>query len=431
MRLTASGAMSALRGSATGGVLYPCFPLPGVASIMNPASNALPDLSEQSASPFNLLPFVNPATATPDLPSSQLNKVLIIATNGAVRGGVDQVLEDDFDVHLAAGAEQGLTLVRQQSFALVILDLREIGSTVDALISQLRLIDDDTSVLVLTANRRASVTDHHCVHVPFDAPDMCSQVSRLVKLSARRRGRSDSLRQMQGVISLLQEELQAKESIASYGEASASMVHDLRNALFSTLGYTARLIQETAQLKTDLPDKMGPVDQIARKLEHTSNYLFHLSQTCRYNGGGKARRERFNLTEEVHHVHRVLFFSSPNLTITGDPQDIIGDRFELHRVLQNLFKNAFEAEASEVRAMVTMEEGLVKLRVVDNGRGFEAEDIAVVFQRPLASSKRGGQGLGLRICSQIVERMGGTIALESLPAEGSEFTISLPMAAAK
>ncbi len=396
---------------------------------MNPASNALPAAtSVQSANPFNMIPFVSSVSEAAVSAEAEGRAVLIVATNGAVRGGVDRLLEDDFEVRVADCAEGGVELVAERAFSLVVLDVRGAACEVEALVARVRELDAEVSLLVLTARSKSQVADHQCVHAPFDAPDLRGQAGRLADLSERRRARNDSMRQMEGVIAMLQEELQAKESIASYGEASASMVHDLRNALFSTLGYTARLIQETAQLKSDLPDKMGPVDQIARKLEHTSNYLFHLSQTCRYNDGAKARRERFDLTEEVRHVHRVLFFSSPNLTVSGGPAMILGDRFELHRVLQNLFKNAFEAEAGEVRAMVSPEAGRVVLRVVDDGQGFAAEDAAVVFQRPLASSKRGGQGLGLRICRQIVERHGGTIELRSVPGEGSEFTISLPAA---
>ncbi len=394
---------------------------------MNPASNALLQ-AEQSANPFNLIPFVRPADESGGALPETKRRVLIIASDGAVRGGVDRLLKADFKVKLEPSADAGLTAAGLETFALVVLDLRGMTGEVQVVKEKLRAIDEDVSLLILTAGNKARVVDHQCVHAPFDAPDMRDQAVRLADLSERRRGRSVSLKQMEGVIALLQEELVAKESIANYGEASASMVHDLRNALFSTLGYTARLIQETTQLKNDLPDKMGPIDQIAHKLEHTSNYLFHLSQTCRYNDGAKTRRERFDLTEEVRHVHRVLFFSSPNLMVTGSSAEILADRFELHRVLQNLFKNAFESGAEQVSAILSKEVDRVILRVIDNGRGFSIEDAAVVFQRPLASSKRGGQGLGLRICRQIIERLGGTITLSSKPGEGAEFEISLPSA---
>ncbi len=365
--------------------------------------------------------------------------VLVLATDGATRGRVDQRLEEEFEVVLVKSIEEARERMKTKRFALALLDLRETGERVRAVVRELTLADLEMSVMVLGAGRAVKVIGDQCLQVPFDSPDLVALAHHEVEMATRRRGRSAVIREMEGVIGLLQRELEAKDSLAGYGEASASMVHDLKNALFSTLGYTARLIQETATLKDSLGAQALPIDAIAKKLEHTSNYLMHLAHTCRYNDGEAASRETLDLQAEVEHVKAVLFFNSPNLSITGPRSGaagsreqgtglarVKGDRYELHRVFQNLFKNAFEAGASEVRVTLRAEGARVIVEVRDDGHGFPEDEVAMVFVQSPRSSKRGGQGLGLRICHQIIGRHGGGITLCNEPGVGATFLIWLP-----
>jgi signal transduction histidine kinase len=70
----------------------------------------------------------------------------------------------------------------------------------------------------------------------------------------------------------------------------------------------------------------------------------------------------------------------------------------------------------------------VQISVVDNGGGIVPETLPHIFD-PFFSRRADGQagtGLGLTICKSIVERYGGTIAVESRPGAGTTFTINLP-----
>lgn len=367
------------------------------------------------------------------LDAGTLPLVLAVATDGEMRGRVGERLAERFEVVMTRGMKEAEECLRMQRFLLVVMDVREGGRPVDDCARELRRLDGEMSVIALGAGKAVRVIDDQCLQVPFDAADMLDIAEQQIEAANRRRSRTGVMREMEGLIAMLQTELEEKDTLAAHGEASASMVHDLKNALFSTLGYTARLIQETAQLKDSVGDRAQPIDAIAKKLEHTSNYLLHLAHTCRFNEGA-AVRERLNLHDEIEHVHAVLFFHSPNLRVVrpagveaGD-WDVMGDRYELHRVFQNLFKNAFEAGATEVVAGLRAEGGKVFVEITDNGPGFPEGQAARAFTKPLPSSKRGGQGIGLRICRQIVERHGGGISLRSSPGRGAVFTLALPAA---
>jgi signal transduction histidine kinase len=386
----------------------------------------LPDaVLTASENPFALAPLGREATA--DLPG-----VLVVATAGTTRGGVDRRLEEEFDIVLTSTLDEARELLRGRRFGLALLDLRETGRTPLELARGLRELDPEMSVIALGAGRDVRVLGDNCLQVPFDSPDIITLAHHEMEMAMRRRGRTAVIRELEGAMAMMREELEAKDSLADYGEASASMVHDLKNALFSTMGYTARLIQETSQLKNAVGDEAAqPIDRIARKLEQTSNYILHLAHTCRYNDAARPVRERLDLRAEIEHVHAVLFFQSPKLRVTvaaGEADDffVSGDRYELHRVFQNLFKNAFEAGAHAVVATLGRRAGRVVAELADDGPGFPEDEAKVALTKPLKSSKRGGQGLGLRICRQIVERYGGAIVLRSEPGRGAVFTISLP-----
>jgi len=84
-----------------------------------------------------------------------------------------------------------------------------------------------------------------------------------------------------------------------------------------------------------------------------------------------------------------------------------------------------------VELAVHQEGAVAHLTVRDHGIGIGPEDQARVFQRfERAVSERhyGGFGLGLWICKQIVDSLGGDIRVRSQPGQGATFTVSLPLA---
>ena len=112
---------------------------------------------------------------------------------------------------------------------------------------------------------------------------------------------------------------------------------------------------------------------------------------------------------------------------------VMGHRFRLEQVLVNLMDNAvkFNRPEGEVNIECSLAEaGQVRISVADTGIGIPSDDLKRIFERfyrvdKARSRRAGGTGLGLSIVKQMVERMGGTISVESQLGRGSKFTVLL------
>ena len=137
--------------------------------------------------------------------------------------------------------------------------------------------------------------------------------------------------------------------------------------------------------------------------------------------------ETFDPLAEERGIRLVAEASGP-LTVAGDPS-------RLRQLVTNLLDNAIRFTEPGGRVTLRVEGGTDRatLRVADTGVGIPAEHLPHVFERFYqadAARSSGGCGLGLSICRWIVKAHGGTMEANSRTSEGSEFTVTLPIATA-
>jgi two-component system, OmpR family, phosphate regulon sensor histidine kinase PhoR len=112
---------------------------------------------------------------------------------------------------------------------------------------------------------------------------------------------------------------------------------------------------------------------------------------------------------------------------------VSGHRFRLEQVLVNLLDNAVKFNRNEGEVMIecaSTEDGRVRISVADTGVGIPSGETKRIFERfyrvdKARSRPAGGTGLGLPIVKEAIDRMGGTVSLESQLGRGSKFTILL------
>lgn len=115
------------------------------------------------------------------------------------------------------------------------------------------------------------------------------------------------------------------------------------------------------------------------------------------------------------------------------PCYVDGVRFRLEQVMVNLLDNAVKfnrPEGEVVVECVPVNQEMVRLSVADSGIGIPNDEVKRIFERfyrvdKSRSRPAGGTGLGLPIVKEVVERMGGTVTVESTLGRGSKFTVLL------
>ncbi|PYQ41788.1 MAG: hypothetical protein DMF77_14865 [Acidobacteria bacterium] len=243
---------------------------------------------------------------------------------------------------------------------------------------------------------------------------------------------------MTEAIARFQREAGQRERLASLGHLSTVIAHEIRNPLMiiKTAIRTLRHheIPEVERGEA-LRDIDGEVVRLNRLVEDVLDFArpiqyeyasVDLNQICQAAAtramAGEPRREvRLKLDPEL-----------PGVVTDGD---------RLHGVLVNLLTNARHALDARLVAgpagsrpedgvdleLVTQRgtPGRVVIIVRDRGVGIEAENLPRVWE-PYFTTRRGGTGLGLAIARNVVDGLGGSIAIESGPAAGTEVRIELP-----
>jgi PAS domain S-box-containing protein len=140
-------------------------------------------------------------------------------------------------------------------------------------------------------------------------------------------------------------------------------------------------------------------------------------------------------------VESVRTHAPPNIVLTivapGSAPLVVADRDKVRQVVVNLVENAikYSPDGGLIEVGVKEEDSVVRFSVSDEGLGIPSEEQERIFEKfyrldPAMTRGVGGTGLGLYICNELIERMGGRIWVESEPGEGSTFFFELPRAEA-
>ncbi|MCM1252300.1 MAG: HAMP domain-containing histidine kinase [Clostridium sp.] len=101
------------------------------------------------------------------------------------------------------------------------------------------------------------------------------------------------------------------------------------------------------------------------------------------------------------------------------------------RIINNLVQNAVShSHADKIEITLLEQDGSIRILLSDNGVGMDKEDLKHIFERLYKCDKgrsQKGSGLGLSIVSQLVEKMSGSIYVESIPGSGTIFTLCFPL----
>jgi PAS domain S-box-containing protein len=221
----------------------------------------------------------------------------------------------------------------------------------------------------------------------------------------------------------------------------ATASHELRTPLAAIYGAAKTLRREGALDDDDVERMMAIIASESERLARVVDDILVASHLD--SGRLKFGSATVDVRALAADVVESLETHENGVTIALDapPNGLPGlavDPMKLRRVLLNLLENAIKYSpdgGAVVLRVATGENGCLRLEVRDEGLGIPRADQERIFEKfyradPLLARGVGGTGLGLYICRELVQRMGGEIEVESEPGEGSTFTVELPVRAA-
>jgi len=225
--------------------------------------------------------------------------------------------------------------------------------------------------------------------------------------------------------------------LATIGTLSASMAHEIKNALVAVKAFVDLLLEKNkdAELATIVGREMNRVSSIVRQLLKFGSPTAPAHATVRLHDvlEHSLRLVQHRLDGKLISIHRSFNAAS---------DAVQGDDCQLEQVFVNLFLNAIEATGDNGTLTVATEflskppnvsatpappdQPHVRVIVADTGIGIEPQHLGRMFE-PFFTTKSQGTGLGLQITRRIVREHRGQITVQSEPKKGTTFSILLPV----
>jgi two-component system NtrC family sensor kinase len=181
------------------------------------------------------------------------------------------------------------------------------------------------------------------------------------------------------------------------------------------------------------------VNRVRTSVHNITELITDLLDLGRIESGLDKRREWVSLSDVIKYSRENFAeqLKQKNLKLTLDispdlPQ-IFGDAVRLRQVIDNLLGNAirYTPEEGEISIIAREENEKVILQVSDTGYGIPPKDLPHIFDKFFRASNVvediSGSGLGLAIVKSVVENHQGRVWADSIPGEGSTFTVVLPV----
>ncbi len=227
----------------------------------------------------------------------------------------------------------------------------------------------------------------------------------------------------------MEQQLLQADKLASLGQLSAGIAHEINNPLGLILGYSQLLLRSQPK-DSQLYEDLKTIEKNTLSCKRIVQALLNFARKT------ETKMAEVDINKAIEQVVAVLdhqfSLSGIDIVLDFDPHlpSIVGDMEKLKQVFMNLVMNARQAIANEgrIRIQTSAQNGRVIVAVSDTGSGIDPAIRHKIFDPFFTTKPTGeGTGLGLSVSYGIVTEHGGDITVESIPGQGSCFTVLLPM----
>ena len=213
-----------------------------------------------------------------------------------------------------------------------------------------------------------------------------------------------------------------------------SLSHDVRTPLTTLIGYLDAAHKGIVRGK----ERDDYIETARRKAHDLKEYIDVLFDWFKLNSNEFVLEihsvETAELTRNIL-IDWIPIFEDKqvdyDIDISEQPVRVMLDVDSYIRIINNLIQNVIaHSHADKIKITLSKKKNSMELILADNGVGIEKEDLKHIFERLYKCDKgraEKGSGLGLSIVHQLVEKMGGSIAVESVSGKGTAFTLLFPL----
>ncbi len=217
-------------------------------------------------------------------------------------------------------------------------------------------------------------------------------------------------------------------------EFIATVSHELRTPLTSIRGFSQTLLNSWDKIKDEDKKKfIGIIEEQSNRLIHLVENILSVSKMSTENQVMK----RVNVNNSIKKVIPLIKEQYKNHRFETEFLDSLPDarldEDKFQQIITNLLDNAakYSEPGTKVTIATEIVNGMITIKVKDEGVGIKKEDYDKVFQKfsrleNHLTSKTQGNGLGLYITKQLVEKMGGEISFSGRENKGTVFEIKFP-----
>jgi signal transduction histidine kinase len=215
------------------------------------------------------------------------------------------------------------------------------------------------------------------------------------------------------------------------------IAHDLRNPFTALTGLTEVMHENADTIKaTEMTLYISKINEASHKLLRLIENLLEWARS--QTGSLKPIRTNLILKSLADDVMKIYLTQAETKGITlkneiADNTSVFTDHEILAIIIRNLISNGikYTQKGGDVSITAYQEQDKTVLKVIDTGIGMSPEVLEMLFKIEQTFTTQGtgnemGSGLGLVICKEFVEILGGTIAVESIVGKGTSFCVTLP-----
>lgn len=405
-------------------------------------------------------------------------RILIVDDEAGVRELFAAWLGENFECHTAASADEALACMAIQRYALVISDMMMPGRNGIELLREVTARYPETAVIMVSGvdrpqrlrdALRLGAFDYLIKPCELDALTLSVEHAlerRLLQRTARiykadLENRNIELAKRKAELERLQAQLVHNEKMASLGQLSAGIAHELNNPagfIYGNMDILADYLKSLEilfnawdNIKLSSEDSSS-LDAIETKINYTTlrRELSLILADCRegaericdvvknlriFSRLDEAEFKSVDVNEGINSTIRLLsrYYGAGRIVLRKEYGELpLVDCYasQLNQVWMNLLVNAAQAigDDGEVAISTRLDGVCVVVEIADTGTGIAEEQISKIFD-PFFTTKPVGEGTGLGLSTSygIIEKHGGTITVESNRDLGTTFTVRIPV----